>query len=468
MLRRLTSLAAIIGVGAVILVVGIMLFDRPEEVHEAVESAIDLASAAGELLADDATHDDDDDDGDDVAAHGDDDDDDDEAGTRVEVVDGVPVIFLSDEDRERVGIETTPLAGRDHRPEIVATASVVDIQPMLAHRGQCLGAVYEVELARARLAAAEREYDRLRALNQDDGNVAAKRVQEAEAKVQVDRVSLQRAQAALSTLINEARQGWGTVLADWLIGEQKPELSRLVDSEDVLLLVVLPRGETLPANGSDAWVTTLQDGAERRPASFVSNAPYTDPLAQGESYFYRTDASGLRAGMRVEVRVAVADSSTKGVLVPDIIAIAATAGDIAGVVDIPGASGTAAFSVATSNAGSSGNITVSVDTGNLPLSVTICQTNPQTSECMGAPTPTVTTPGMRAIMGTRSPPSHVLPFMPRKPPVEPPYQGPLSEVKMTSVRSSRSSSLSLPRILPIEASNSAITSAYRSSRVSGV
>jgi len=42
-------------------------------------------------------------------------------------------------------------------------------------------------------------------------------------------------------------------------------------------------------------------------------------------------------------------------------------------------------------------------------------------------------PGQRAIMGTRIPPSHVVPFMPRRPPVLPPNQGPLSEVNTTSV-----------------------------------
>jgi len=308
MLRRLPSLIWVIGIGALIAFVGFVLFGRPAEVHDAVETASELAVAAGDLIAEDATADHDDDD---------DDDDDAEVATRVEVVDGVPVINLGDEDRERVGIETAVLTNVDHRPEIVATAQVVDIQPMLAHRGQCLGAVYEVELARTRLAAAEREYNRLRKLNQDDGNVAAKRVQEAEAKVQIDRVSLDQAQAALDTLINEARQGWGTVLAEWLIGEQIPALTRLVDGEEVMLLVVLPRGETLPASDASAWVSTLQDGAEQRVAQFVSGAPYTDPLAQGESYFYRTDADGLRAGMRAEARIAAASSSISGVIVPE-------------------------------------------------------------------------------------------------------------------------------------------------------
>jgi len=76
--------------------------------------------------------------------------------------------------------------------------------------------------------------------------------------------------------------------------------------------------------------------------------------------------------------------------VSDIIALAATAGEIGLTVDIPGTSGSVAFAVATVNVGARGSITASVDTGNLPLSATLCQTDPQTSLCMGTPTPTVT------------------------------------------------------------------------------
>jgi len=72
-------------------------------------------------------------------------------------------------------------------------------------------------------------------------------------------------------------------------------------------------------------------------------------------------------------------------------------------------------------------------------------------------TPGGMTPGRRAIRGTRRPPSQVLPFMPRSPPVEPPYQGPLSEVNNTSVFSSSPSRFSSCNICPTDASSSEIT-----------
>jgi hypothetical protein len=77
---------------------------------------------------------------------------------------------------------------------------------------------------------------------------------------------------------------------------------------------------------------------------------------------------------------------------PDIVALAASADP--GIVDIPGANGTGVFAVATVNVGASGSITVTADTGgvSLPVSILLCQTNPQTSACLPpGPAASVTT-----------------------------------------------------------------------------
>jgi YVTN family beta-propeller protein len=68
--------------------------------------------------------------------------------------------------------------------------------------------------------------------------------------------------------------------------------------------------------------------------------------------------------------------------VPDIVALAAS-GD-PGFVDIPGATGTGVFAVATVNLGSDATITASANTGsaNLPVTLTVCQTNPTSGACL--------------------------------------------------------------------------------------
>ncbi|MEI9982788.1 MAG: IPT/TIG domain-containing protein [Aliidongia sp.] len=76
--------------------------------------------------------------------------------------------------------------------------------------------------------------------------------------------------------------------------------------------------------------------------------------------------------------------------VADVIALAATASND-GIAQIP-LDGAGAFAVASSNVGASAQIVVSVDTGSatLPLTATICQSNPSTGACLATPASTVT------------------------------------------------------------------------------
>jgi hypothetical protein len=77
--------------------------------------------------------------------------------------------------------------------------------------------------------------------------------------------------------------------------------------------------------------------------------------------------------------------------VPDVVALAASADP--GIVDIPGATGTGVFAVATVNVGASSAITATANTGSatLPVTLTICQTNPSTGVCLAAPAASVAT-----------------------------------------------------------------------------
>ncbi len=80
--------------------------------------------------------------------------------------------------------------------------------------------------------------------------------------------------------------------------------------------------------------------------------------------------------------------------VPDIVALAATASND-GYVHIAPSNNAGAFAVATVNVGASSSITASADTGSatLPVSLTLCQTNPTTGACLSpaaSSTPSIT------------------------------------------------------------------------------
>ena len=76
---------------------------------------------------------------------------------------------------------------------------------------------------------------------------------------------------------------------------------------------------------------------------------------------------------------------------PDIVAIAATTNND-GIVHIPGTNGISFFAAAGINIGIAATITVSPDDGGrgLPVVLTICQTDPNTGNCLSPPTASTT------------------------------------------------------------------------------
>jgi len=103
----------------------------------------------------------------------------------------------------------------------------------------------------------------------------------------------------------------------------------------------------------------------------------------------------------------------------DIVAIAVTpSGD--GTLDIPGSTGSAAFAVATTNLGISGSVIVSpftVDSEGLPLTLTLCQTDPVSGQCISAISPSLTTTiasGATPTFAIFAQASGAIPFSPAK------------------------------------------------------
>jgi streptogramin lyase len=139
--------------------------------------------------------------------------------------------------------------------------------------------------------------------------------------------------------------------------------------------------------GTPNTPVSLAPGASQ---SFVLGLTPSAVIAPTEISFNFSCANAPPAVSNIGLNTLLFSASTTPT--PDIVALAATANND-GIVDIPGATGTGAFAVATVNLGVSSAITASANTGaaNLPVTITLCQTVPATGQCMAAPTASVTT-----------------------------------------------------------------------------
>jgi hypothetical protein len=242
----------------------------------------------------------------------DDDDDDDDRLSAVTIVGGAPRLVLNPETQERAGIVTRAAQPAAHAARIAATATVLDIAPLIALRDGYIAAAYDAEVIGVETGALEQEYQRLRALYDDDANIAFKTVTRAEAAWRTGEARLRRAWARMHALRDRARLEWGAVLTDWAFDE-KPDIKRLSDRSEALLLVALPLGRRLPANAETVSISHHGGGLD---AFYISPAVAADPLMPGETHFFRCDGDGLRAGMRLDAWIAVPGSERTGAAVP--------------------------------------------------------------------------------------------------------------------------------------------------------
>lgn len=148
------------------------------------------------------------------------------------------------------------------------------------------------------------------------------------------------------------------------------------------------------------WLT---DPATNQVTGF-SGTPGNIPVGAAQSFLFAVTPSALFPPTDVQFSFACANSdpapittglntlllSASSTPIPDIVALATTVTHD-GIVNI--SDGIGAFAVATVNLGASGSIVASADTGGagLPVSISVCETNPATSECISAIGPTVTT-----------------------------------------------------------------------------
>jgi hypothetical protein len=225
-----------------------------------------------------------------------------EAPQRVSLVDGERVITLDAAAQREDGIATVALRNVPHQKRLRAYGTVLDVAPLTELANSYANAKAQLEIVKAKLAAARAAFARARTLYNDRQNISAARLQEAKAAFDVDRARLGAANSELRTLAVTAEQSWGPALGRAVV-DGTPLLERLIARKDVLLQVTLQPGQAIaqpPANPS-----VRLDNGSRVPLHFVSAATKTDPRFQGLSFFFTAPAkSGLLPGMSVVASLA--------------------------------------------------------------------------------------------------------------------------------------------------------------------
>ena len=239
----------------------------------------------------------------------------DKAQPAVTKVNGVTIVSLDAATQAGSGITTQALAASQYRDEAVASAVVMDLQPLIDLRTRHAAAATERATATALLDAARQDYERNRALYAQDQNVSLKVLQAAQASERAATARLNAASLAVADLKGALRTKFGDTLAQWATDAQSVPLQRLLAHRDVLLQVTAPLGTA----GTDApRIEVAGTDNRRQGATFVARAQQADPALAGTGAIYRTAATAATtSGARLQAFVPRGDAAASaGVVVP--------------------------------------------------------------------------------------------------------------------------------------------------------
>jgi multidrug efflux system membrane fusion protein len=215
---------------------------------------------------------------------------------------GEPILTLDEEAQTRIGLQAEPLKPAKLTLEVKGYGRILDPAPLLT-------LVTELALGQAERSASQKEFERLKLLNEQK-NASDRALQTAEAAARRDQIAVESARTRLVS-------GWGTAIAE------RPDLASFVQSlatlERSLVRIDLPAGETLKGIPTGARIVGVSAEANPVTARFLGLAPNVDPQMQGQAFLFLVKGSSpnLVPGRAVSGYLQLEGETLSGCILPD-------------------------------------------------------------------------------------------------------------------------------------------------------
>jgi multidrug efflux system membrane fusion protein len=232
---------------------------------------------------------------------------------RISMLNGETVINLDAQTRTQSGISIDCLSAIDHQVETTAYGTVLDIQPLINFRTSYLSAQSDLNTARANLAVSSPNFERYRTLYQSSHSVSLKDLEAAQATFLTDQAKLNTTIITAQNIQSAALHQYGAQLEHWALDPQSVEFERLLNRQDVLLRVTLASDSSLKPPTKIAFTG---DSNERMSASLVSPTGQSDPVIQGRSFIYLSNAP-IATGTNILAYLPASTQIRHGVFIPD-------------------------------------------------------------------------------------------------------------------------------------------------------
>jgi hypothetical protein len=241
-----------------------------------------------------------------------------ESPNRVTEKSGISIVNLPPATQQNSGIKTAKVNTAQFQGEIKSFGNVVSIDSLIEAKTNYINLKTNAHVAHVNSQQNLLQYQRLKALNEDDKNVSDRAVQEALALVNIDNANIKSSELQIKALQNSMKLQWGESLAKLAFDETlPPHLANLLNRKNVLVQVSLPLTSSNPSADSSINITPLNESTTPIRAIYVSPAATADTNGFGKTFYYSAPADQLRIGMRVNVELGDSKSNAvNGIIIP--------------------------------------------------------------------------------------------------------------------------------------------------------
>jgi len=215
---------------------------------------------------------------------------------------GEATVTLDGETRKRIALKVESVTPAKTSPELKGYGRVLDPTPLAA-------LATELASAQAALAASQREFDRLKLLNEEK-NASDRALQAAEASARRDQILVESVRARLAL-------AWGKLVAE---RADLPEFLRSLTSlESVVVRIDLPSGEATTASPASARIVVAAEEGKVIAAEFLGPVTTADPQTLGQGFLFLVKAAPPRLvpGTAVAGHLRLPGEPENGFILPD-------------------------------------------------------------------------------------------------------------------------------------------------------
>jgi hypothetical protein len=224
-------------------------------------------------------------------------------------------VQLDTQAQQSAGIKTQILQTETYQPEFTAFGTALNIMPLMELRHRYQLAQFDRASAQAKYHNSSNNIKRQQNLYQS--GIASKRsLQAYQLQTQVDKVTADAAKIKNSSIVDEAILVWGKQLTEQLLSENSPQFNEFLTGQQILLQVTLPANQHLAHEAKTVFIEPSGKRNLAFKANLIGPAPQSDNMIQGENYFFKTENSAIRPGMRVTVWIPGQGNQRVGVIIP--------------------------------------------------------------------------------------------------------------------------------------------------------